>query len=241
MIKFFSLIDSGFAPRKASRSANGTLPTSGYRYCEPIRTASSFGWYVYPPFDFWLMWDGAEIIWTIDDGDNWYPLANAVQFPGFADKFSAIAPKDVADYSPPFLTYGTDHDSLAIWTGQLVKTAPGFGVIVRTPVNLAWRNDFTAFEGVIETDRWFGPLFTNIRIRKCDAPIIFRHTEPFLQVQPVPISLLRDTFKFEAEHHTGLESLSVEDWDAFRKTVVRRMQTRSKLGEYAVETRKRRD
>ena len=239
MITFFSLIEGGYAPRKASRSANGTLPTSGYRYCEPIRTASSFGWYVYPPFDFWLMWDGAEIVWTISDGDDWYPLANGVQFPGFENRFRNFAPEDVSEHAPPFLAHGTDHDSLAIWTGQMAKTEPGYGVILRAPVNLAWRTDFTAFEGVIETDRWFGPLFTNIRLRKRDAPIIFRKTEPFLQVQPISLTHLRDVFKTEAGQKQGLESLDEEDWENFRQTVVRRMKTRSKLGEYAVETRKR--
>ena len=34
-------------------------------------------------------------------------------------------------------------------------------------------------------------------------------------------------------------TITEEDWENFRQTVVRRMKTRSKLGEYAVETRKR--
>ena len=37
----------------------------------------------------------------------------------------------------------------------------------------------------------------------------------------------------------GLEGLSAENWDAYAGTVVRRMQTRKRLGDYAVERRKK--
>ena len=57
LITFYQLIQGGFPPRLASQSANGTLPTDGFRYCEPLRAASSFGWYVYLPVDLWLLWD----------------------------------------------------------------------------------------------------------------------------------------------------------------------------------------
>ena len=41
------------------------------------------------------------------------------------------------------------------------------------------------FEGIIETDRWFGPLITNMRLTKTDVPIDFRADFPLLQVQPI--------------------------------------------------------
>jgi hypothetical protein len=37
----------------------------------------------------------------------------------------------------------------------------------------------------------------------------------------------------------GLEGLSAENWDAYAGTVVRHMQTRKRLGDYAVERRKK--
>jgi len=36
---------------------------------------------------------------------------------------------------------------------------------------------------VIETDHWFGPLITNIRLIKTDMVIDFRQEHPMLQVQ----------------------------------------------------------
>jgi hypothetical protein len=49
--RFYRLIEQARAPRRADRSALGTLPTRAYRYCEAITSAASFGWYVFPPWN----------------------------------------------------------------------------------------------------------------------------------------------------------------------------------------------
>lgn len=239
MIKFYQLVDGGFPPRKASRSANGSLPTDGFRYCEPVRTASGFGWYVYLPMDFWLLWDGAEVKWTIDEGANWHPLAGAIQYPGFSTKFDQAAPEACQGYAPPFIVRGTEHDGLQIWTGAMIATSPGVAALLRRPANLDWRTDYTGWEGVVETDQWFGPLFLNIRLRRMGEPIVFRRTEPFIQVQPIPSAILKQAASAPMDVAEGLQALSEKDWAAYGDTVVRRMQTRKRLGDYAVESRKR--
>src|SRR6516162_9711735 len=67
------------------------LPMRGYRYCEAVAAASAFGWYIYPPLSFSLMWDGVEIAWTYAGAEDWYPLRGA-QFPGFRQLFEEVAP-----------------------------------------------------------------------------------------------------------------------------------------------------
>ena len=42
---------------------------------------------------------------------------------------------------------------------------------------------------MVETDRWFGPLFVNLRLIRTHAPIEFDANFPLLQVQPVHRSL----------------------------------------------------
>ena len=59
-IIFHRLIPQARLPQRADRSAAGTLPTRAFRYCEPVVTASAFGYYVFPPFNFSLMWDGTR-------------------------------------------------------------------------------------------------------------------------------------------------------------------------------------
>ena len=116
---------------------------------------------------------------------DWYPLS-VVQFPGFRDQFDAIAPEEIREFSPPFLSALQEPGLLQIWTGLVIRTAPGWSALVRAPANVPRTNAVEPFEGVIETDRWFGPLITNVRLTKTNVPINFRADFPFLQVQPIP-------------------------------------------------------
>ena len=62
---FYRLVPECRLPIRADRAAAGTMPTRAFRYCEPMTSASAFGWYVFPPITFSLMWEGgAEIFWT---------------------------------------------------------------------------------------------------------------------------------------------------------------------------------
>src|SRR5213592_4863545 len=84
--QFYRLIPDAPEPRRADRSADGTLPVNAYRYCEAIASASGFGWYFYPPISFCLVWDGSEIAWTYAGADGWEPLRGA-QYPEFLKTF----------------------------------------------------------------------------------------------------------------------------------------------------------
>jgi hypothetical protein len=64
VVTFYGAVPGIRAPIRADASGLGTLPSRGFQYCEALRTASSFGWYVFPPIDFTLQWDGSQIIWT---------------------------------------------------------------------------------------------------------------------------------------------------------------------------------
>jgi hypothetical protein len=76
--------------------------------------------------------------------------------------------------------------------------------------------DHVVLEGVVQTEWWFGPLFANVRILKRGSPVIFRTDRPFLQVQPFSNALMRE---FEAAEIAE--------------------RTRTRLGQYAAEARKR--
>ena len=60
LVKFYRFIPTARAPERADKSAAGSMPTRAFRYCEAMRTASAFGWYIFPPMSFKLMWDGAN-------------------------------------------------------------------------------------------------------------------------------------------------------------------------------------
>ena len=240
LVVFHRLVPAGRLPQRADRSAAGSLPTRAFRYCEPSTSASGFGYYVFPPIGFSLQWDGHDIIWTWDGAAEWHPLRSA-QFPGFRAVFDAAAPAEIRDYAPPFVSALQEPGLVQIWTGIVARTAPGWSLMVRPPANIQRRGAYELFEGIIETDHWFGPLITNLRLTKTDVPIDFRPDFPLLQVQPLPRHVYEDATLNNYELVPDLAQLTPGDWDDYYDTVVRpHVQEVRPRGQYAAAARKRR-
>jgi len=238
-ITFHTLFPGARPPQRADRSAAGSLPTRAFRYCEPVRTGSALGYYVFPPIGFSVIWDGHSIAWTYDGIDQWLPLKSA-QFPDFAAAFDAVAPAEIQGFSPPFLTALQEPGLLQIWSGVIARTAPGWSTLVRPPANIPRGNDIEIFEGVIETDRWFGPLLTNVRLAKTDVPIVFDPDMPLLQAVPLPRAVFDEAALNGFAATAGTAELRPEDWDDFYDTVVRpNVMVDRPRGAYAAAARKR--
>lgn len=96
-------------------------------------------------------------------------------------------------------------------------------------------------EGIVETDRWFGPLFVNVRLIGSNVPLQFRADRPFLQVQPLHRSTYAEQLLNDFTVVSGPEALAAVDWDAYGRTVVAtNTNPDRRLGSYAVAARKRR-
>jgi hypothetical protein len=232
--RFYRLIDGAPEPTRADRTADGTLPINAVRYCEPIASASGFGWYLYPPLNFSLIWDGTEIAWA-QGGSSKYSSVRGVQYPGFRDAFAALAPEALKELAPPFLVQGSHPGTVQIWSGYLARTAPGWALLSRRTANLQRTQPFENFEGIFETETWFGPLFTNIRLLRTNSPIEFHMRRPLFQVQPVMRACYRDP-SYEV---LGSGDLDAEDWRRFEATILPNTDRMRRPGHYAVETRKR--
>src|SRR4030095_9183646 len=93
----------------------------------------------------------------------------------------------------------------------------GGGLCVPPPVNLTRSQAYESYEGIIETDRWFGPLFVNIKITRPNVPIEFDANYPFLQIQPVHRSSYGSVLnRFDVA--ADLTELTPEDWKDFENT-----------------------
>jgi len=235
-VTFYRLVTAAPLPARADRSAYGTLPTRAFRYCDAATMAASFGWHLFPPIDFSLHWDGSDVQWTYAGADDWYPLRSA-QFPDFAAEFDEHAPEDVRGYSTPFLTALHEPGVVQVWTGLFARTAPGWSLLVRPPANLPRIGGCELYEGIVEADRWFGPVFTNVRITRTHAPVEFRADTAFLQVQPLPRSLYRDGHP-KAVGVGSMDGWTEQDWDAYRNTIVQPSKVDRPFGAYAVAARK---
>ncbi len=239
-VTFYGAVPGVRAPMRADASVLGTLPSRGFQYCEALRAASSFGWYVFPPVDFTLQWDGAQIIWTYGGAKGWYPLTSA-QFPGFQAVFDRLAPKRLRGFAPPFLTAVPEPGIVQLWTGLFVDSAENWSILVRPPANLPRNLAYDLYEGIVESDRWFGPLFTNLRLIKTDVPIHFSTETPLLQVQP----LHRSTYAEDVSNRFGLvralADFPAQSWTRYEENIVKpNLEPTRAVGTYAAEVRRRR-
>jgi hypothetical protein len=99
---------------------------------------------------------------------------------------------------------------------------------------------YECYEGIVATDRWFGPLFMNVRLTRTNAPIEFDEEMPFMQIQPVPEALCGDALDAFATV-PDLASWQPEDWEAFGNTVVQpNIDPHRQRGRYGAATRRRR-
>jgi hypothetical protein len=231
--RFYRLIPDAPEPRRADRSADGTMPANALRYCEALTSASAFGWYLYPPLSFSLFWEADQIIWTYAGAEDWYPLRGA-QYPGFVNTFRDLAPEHLRSLAPPFLVQGLLPGTVQIWSGYLARTAPGWALLSRGIANKPKTQPFENFEGIVQSDSWFGPLFTNIRLTRTNAPVEFHARYPLFQVQPV----LRECYMDPSFAISEAGDLDAADWERFRETVEPNTDQMRQLGHYAVATRK---
>jgi hypothetical protein len=240
LVTFHRFIPTARFPQRADRSAAGSLPTRAFRYCEPATAAAGFGYYIFPPISFSVRWDGFDMLWTHEGATDWAPL-KTVQFPGFRDQFDAAAPPEIREFSPPFLGALQEPGLIQIWTGLVARTAPGISLMIRSPVNIPRSGTYEFFEGIVEADRWFGPLITNVRITKTDVPVDFRADFPMLQALPIPRAAYDDGAQNRYELVPDLAGMRPEDWDDYYDTVVRpNSQVQRPRGQYAAAARKRR-
>ncbi len=243
LVEFFRMIPQCRPPRRADRSAVGYLPSRAMRYCDALTSATGFGYWIFPPLDIQLLWNGEEVFWSYDNSDVWLPLSGtqsgAVQFPNYAAMFDETAPEELRGYSPPFLSAMPELGGVQIWTGLLARTQPGWSLSVRPPVNLPGIPGISAWEGIVETDIWFGPLFTNVRVTRTNVPVQLRTDCPFLQVQPVPQLAYSDS-SLSSFKCSDASALTAADWGRLGEILLPSPDREARQGSYGVTVRKRR-
>ncbi len=240
LVTFHRFVPQARLPIRADRSALGSMPTRAFRYCEPITSAAAFGYYVFSPIDFSLMWDGTSISWTYKGAEGWMPLSSA-QFPGFGAQFDEVAPEGIKGFAPPFVSAIQEPGLVQLWSGLVCRTAPGTSLLLRAPANLPRKGGYELYEGIIETDRWFGPLFAALRLTRTHQPVEFSSEYPLFQVQPIPREVYAAATLDNYEIVPELHQLSAEDWDDYYDTVVRpNVADKRPRGSYAASARKRR-
>jgi hypothetical protein len=196
--------------------------------------ASAFGWYMYPPLDFALIWNGRSIAWTYDGASEWYPLRTA-QYPGFRNSFRLNAPERLKLLAPTCLAASRDAALVQIWTGYVARTAPGWALLSRSPANIPRSQDYEQFEGILQTEFWRGPVITNIKLTQKNSPVEFNKRYPLVQLQPLP----HECYVKPSFEVGELADLTDEDWNAYEEIAQANTDRERKPGHHAAEVRRR--
>lgn len=237
--RFMAFTDLPMTPRPALKDAGGSLPMRAVRYCDAVTSACAFGWWLYPPMDAWLMWDGSTIFYSLD-GETYDPLDDSCEFPGMAEALAAHAPDGVPPIASPLFTALPEPGMVQVSLGVIASTAPGWSLLLRRPANLPLFGGYDTLEGIVETDMWRGPLFINLRLTRTHSPIRLHAMAPLVQAQPVPHWLYQPAVMADMEAG-DLSAMAPADWDLWNERFVEPASRPSRRdGEYAVAIRKRR-
>ena len=222
---------------RADRFASGTLSMRAARYCEAVTAASGFGWWLFPPVETLLSWDGRIILWSTD-GDDWLPVDDAVDFPGFPQEFDSQVPDFLRGAAHPYLTALPEPGLIQVSLGVLASTSEGWCLLLRRPANFPLPGHFEHFEGIIATDHRLSHLFINLRLTKTDFPIRLRNDMPIAQAQPIPRQALTETALADVRAE---DNLSPAEWEQYYRTIAEPNSRPDRaFGAYAVAERRSR-
>lgn len=237
VVSFFRMVPGTVPPMRGDASALGTLPLPAFQFCEAVRTASSMGWYIFPPKDMTLSFDGREIHVLTEAGS--YPLASETIGPDFTALWNSLCPDTLQDEEPSWISTLSYPGIVQIWSGYCISTQPGWSVWIKPITNLFTSSSLTAFEGVVETDKFKpSPLFANFRIEKTDTPVHIQSTQPLFQVIALPEAAFFPPPDSDEQAVFEDEASSREfDWDGYLRTT--RPQERERPhGKYGADIRK---
>ncbi|MEU9827020.1 DUF6065 family protein [Micromonospora chersina] len=228
-VEVYSLYADSRPAEAASPSLEGSLPVRAVRQCPPVAVGSGLGWYVYPPADFALRWDGQESEWSLleeNEPVRWRSLAGGYdgKLPDAAAQL-AKAPDRFRDDLDIFDRYGgeipfIDVDPRAgnmveLVTGVVARTSPGWCLLARGAPNWPAPAGLQIYEGVVETDWYTSLLPTILRLTEPGRVVRFYRNLPVMCLQPVHRSVLEAAGKAELVTGQGLEEWPDDVWADF--------------------------
>lgn len=237
---FYQLFPDAPLPQRADKTLMGTMPLRAVRGCEPLVVASGYGWYIYPPLDFSLTWDGTNIYWRIDDDieRDWVRCEKEI-LPGYTEHLSG-APAHIRELCyMPFMSPAPEPGILQIWPGLLVKTKPEWSILVRPLANLPKDPAVELFDGIIETDWWFGPLLSVLRFCKTDTVFSLRKDLPYAQLQPIHRAAYNNKLLDHSVGYSDITDFPDSVWNDLTATLTKQGKT-GKRASYKTEAVKKR-
>ena len=231
-VEFFSIYEDAPLPTRASSDLMGAMPIRAAQFCVPLKAASGQGFYLYPPTDFAVRWDGqrSEVSWLDDRGrtTEWIPLDGGVDvhLPASADVRSAVPEPRAADLDSVMAAEGTPFinadpratSQMEITVGVIARTRPGWGVLVRGLANWGHQRDHQVLDGFVETDWYRSFLPVIVRATTPGAEVRFYKQLPMAQLLVLPLAALEPEGRGEIGTSAGIAGWPDDIWREFVTT-----------------------
>lgn len=181
-IQVWRLHPRGARLEPADKTLRGDAPHGAVRWCGPFTHANQYGYWVFPPIDIDIIWYGGRSydykIHTPYTDDDW-TLISGLQRPD--DRYQ-YAPRNKIDFG------GVLDSVVSIWTGCIFQTPPGWGLMVRNPINVSSSTVFRIQEGILETDWMPYDVWMNLQFLQQDKWVHIRRDQPWPPIaQLIPV------------------------------------------------------
>jgi hypothetical protein len=196
-LKVWRLHPSSCSIIRAERTLDGTAPRAAVRFCGPFTHANQAGFWVYPPVD-------VDIAWRGGDDFEWELLT---PYPDLEEGLIRllVAGEDgtgVDAWLPRTkFTWGlVDEGVVQIWTGCIFQTPPGWGLHLRSPINLP-PGPAHVMEAMIESDWLQYDIWLNIAFDREGETLSLRRDAwpPIAQLVPVRRESYEAHWQLESE------------------------------------------
>jgi hypothetical protein len=185
-LKVWRLHPDGCAIAPADRSLRGTAHKGGTRWCGPFTHANKAGWWLFPPVDIDITWNGGsefdwELLTPYSDSDR-----HLIHFL-MEDGDEASVHKWLGEEGRTKFTWGLVEEGVVqIWTGCIFETPPGWGLHIRSPINCGNRA-FHVMEAVLETDWLQYDIWLNLAFDRPGERVELRREgwPPVAQLVPI--------------------------------------------------------
>jgi Family of unknown function (DUF6065) len=253
-VDIYTFFPDARPPEPASSSVNGSLPVRAYQYCSPVVAGSGFGWYLYPPRDFALRWNGVDTDLALMENDElgeWKSLAGGKDFvpPDAMQQLGEMSEQRREELGRIMAAGGLELANcdprapqlVEVHLGFVMRTSPGWSTAFRSVPNWPYTG-YLVLDGIIET-AWFRSFIaTPIRLTEMNRIVRFYRNQPFAAMQVVPdVSYQRDTMK-SAQVVRGIGAIPEDTWQEIldirsgRFNSTRRGHYRREQREYAAKT-----